>query len=167
MRKSTRIQSNDYRFTLDFAQRCVGHEEPHEHVEGGRVTYGISFYPKAFCQRAVHLWKSREDKKTPKGFIKRFREDRNDDEVDFVCGQCGSKSLAPTSTGCIKCSEQEEAYPAVSEFMIDIAEDDEGDQEQKTMQRLLRIHKNLGHPSNKLLVQILKEAKAGPQRKFP
>ena len=44
--------------------------------------------------------------------------------------------------------------------MRDIAEDDEGDQEQRTMQRLIRIHKNIGHPSNKLLVQILKEAKA-------
>ena len=44
--------------------------------------------------------------------------------------------------------------------MKDIAEDQEGDQEQQTMQRLLKIHKNLGHPSNKLLVQILKVAKA-------
>ena len=39
-------------------------------------------------------------------------------------------------------------------------EDDEGDAEKSSEQRLMRVHRNLGHPSNRLLVQILKEAKA-------
>ena len=41
-----------------------------------------------------------------------------------------------------------------------IPEDDEGEKEKEAMQRLMRVHKNLGHPSNRLFAQILKEAKA-------
>ena len=68
MRKSTRIQSNDSSFTLSFCQRCIGHETEHAHIEGGKISYSTSFYPKPFCQRAVQLWKS-WDSRTPKGFI--------------------------------------------------------------------------------------------------
>ena len=50
--------------------------------------------------------------------------------------------------------------PVVADVMRDIPEDDEGDQEQSSLQRLMRVHRNLGHPSNRLLAQILKEAKA-------
>ena len=50
--------------------------------------------------------------------------------------------------------------PAVAEVMRDIPEDYEGDTEQSSLQRLMRVHRNLGHPPNRLLAQILKEAKA-------
>ena len=46
------------------------------------------------------------------------------------------------------------------ELLRDIPETDEGSEEEKRKQMLLRVHKNLGHPSNRLLAQILKEAKA-------
>ena len=47
--------------------------------------------------------------------------------------------------------------------MEDIPDDDEGSAERSTEWRLQRVHRNLGHPSNRLLVQILKEATA-PER---
>ena len=50
--------------------------------------------------------------------------------------------------------------PAVHELMKDIPDDDEGPAEQSMERRLQRVHRNLGHPPNRLLVQILKEAKA-------
>ena len=50
--------------------------------------------------------------------------------------------------------------PVVSELLRDIPEDDEGGAERSSEQRLLRVHRNLGHPSNRLLVQLLREAKA-------
>ena len=73
MKKGTHMQSNDSAFTLHFGQRCVGHEIEHAIVEGGNVTYGTSLYPKLFCQRAVQLWKSWDNKTTPKGFVKNPR----------------------------------------------------------------------------------------------
>ena len=48
----------------------------------------------------------------------------------------------------------------MSELQKDIPDDDEGDIEQRQKNRLMRVHRNLGHPSNRLLVQILTEAKA-------
>ena len=50
--------------------------------------------------------------------------------------------------------------PVVHELMRDIPDDDEGSAEKSTEQRLQRVHRNLGHPPNRLLVQILREAKA-------
>ena len=50
--------------------------------------------------------------------------------------------------------------PVVSDLLRDIPEDDEGGAERSAEQRLMRVHRNLGHPSNRLLVQLLKEAKA-------
>ena len=50
--------------------------------------------------------------------------------------------------------------PAVHELMKDIPDDAEGPAEQSMERRLQRVHRNLGHPPNRLLVQILKEAKA-------
>ena len=50
--------------------------------------------------------------------------------------------------------------PVISELLRDIPEDDEGGAERSSEQRLMRVHRNLGHPSNRLLVQLLKEAKA-------
>ena len=58
LKKITRIQSNDVAVTLQFGQRCVGHEYDHARIEGGHMTYSTPFYPEAFCQRDVHLWKS-------------------------------------------------------------------------------------------------------------
>ena len=158
MMKGTRIQSNDYSFTLHFGQRCVGHDTEHATIEGGKVTSGTSFYPQHFCQRAVQLWKSWDDKTTPKGFVRKFRDARQSEEVNLLCGACGSCALASQS-GCEKCLD-DSAFPAVAEVMQDIPEDDEGEKEKEAMQRLMRVHKNLGHPSNRLLAQILKEAKA-------
>ena len=50
--------------------------------------------------------------------------------------------------------------PVVSDLLRDIPDDDEGGAERSSEQRLMRVHRNLGHPSNRLLVQLLKEAKA-------
>ena len=50
--------------------------------------------------------------------------------------------------------------PTVHELMRDIPDDDEGSAELSSQQRRMRVHRHLGHPSNRLLVQILKEAKA-------
>ena len=43
--------------------------------------------------------------------------------------------------------------------MKDVPSDDEGPLEVRQMNRLMHVHKNLGHPSNRLLVKILKDAK--------
>ena len=72
MQKSTRIQTNDIAFAQRFAQRCQGHEYGHTPIEGGKITYLTSFYPKRFCQRAVQLWKM-TTLKHPKVFSKRFK----------------------------------------------------------------------------------------------
>ena len=50
--------------------------------------------------------------------------------------------------------------PAIHQLMQDIPDDDEGGAEKSAEQRLQRVHRNLGHPSNRLLVQILQEAAA-------
>ena len=50
--------------------------------------------------------------------------------------------------------------PVVNELFRDVPDDDEGSAERTSEQRLMRVHRNLGHPSNRLLVQLLKAAKA-------
>ena len=62
---------------------------------------------------------------------------------------------------CAKCSEHDAfpVMPAVAKVMRDIPEDDEGAAEQSSLQRLMRVHRNLGHPPNRLLAQIFNEAK--------
>ena len=78
-----------------------------------------------------------------------------------IFAQCGSFT-AIARHGCDKCSDfdTELAMPVVADVMRDIPEDDEGAAEQNSRQLLLRTHRNLGHPPNRLLSQILKEAKA-------
>ena len=147
MRESTRIQSHDTSFLLQFRQRCVGHETEHVHIEGKRITYGTSFYPKRFCQRAVQLWKSWDDKTTPKGFVRKFRDAQLSEDARLLCGTCGPCSVT-SPNGCDKCSDDTDdtASPAVAEIMQDIPEDGEGDHEQTAQQRLMRLHKTRGVP---------------------
>ena len=73
-----------------------------------------------------------------------------------MCGECHSLNQIPTCYSC----HPEEAMPVISDLLRDIPDDDEGGAERSSEQRLMRVHRNLGHPSNRLLVQLLKEAKA-------
>ena len=59
---------------------------------------------------------------------------------------------------------EDHAMPAVHELMRDIPEEDDGNAERTTEARLQRVHRNLGHPSNILLVQILKGGKGTRER---
>ena len=57
--------------------------------------------------------------------------------------------------------EDEFVMVVVTDIVKDILDYDEhGKAEMTSLQRLHRVHKNLGHPPNRLLVQILREAKA-------
>ena len=78
------------------------------------------------------------------------------EEINFTCGDCDSLNALSICYSCIP----EEAMPVISDLLRDIPDDDEGGAERSSEQRLMRVHRNLGHPSNRLLVQLLKEAKA-------
>ena len=54
------------------------------------------------------------------------------------------------------------ACPAsrIGEVMKEVPDDDEGPLEQRQFNRIMHIHRNLGHPSNRLFVHILTDAKA-------
>ena len=108
-----------------------------------------------FCQRAVQIWKT-NDETTPKRILKTFEEARGKEETTCTCHTCHTINLIPTCPNC----EPDEAMPAVHELLREIPDDDEGGAERTTEWRLQRVHRNLGHPSNRLLVQILREAKA-------
>ena len=73
-----------------------------------------------------------------------------------MCHSCQLVNVTPTCPHC----DPDEVNPAVHELMKDIPDDDEGGAEKTTEWRLQRVHRNLGHPSNRLLVQLLTEAKA-------
>lgn len=167
MKQSTRIQTNDTAFAQHFAPHCQGHEQGHIRVEGGNITYQPTFYPKRFCQRAVQLWKY-DNNHTAKSFLTTYQSSQHETD-NHRCADC--HSINPTIC-CLCCSSEmsepkgpednEAAMPAVHQLLREIPEDDEGDIERTTEQRLMRVHRNLGHPSNRLLVQILREAKAPP-----
>ena len=89
-------------------------------------------------------------------FFKKLEEAKMGEEINFTCGDC--HSLHSLSI-CYSCNP-EEAMPAISDLLRDIPDGDEGGAERSSEQRLMRVHRNLGHPSNRLLVQLLKEAKA-------
>ena len=79
------------------------------------------------------------------------------EEINFTCGDCHSLNSLPI---CYNCNPEEEVMPVVSDLLRDIPDDDEGGAERSSEQRLMRVDRNLGHPSNRLQVQLLKEAKA-------
>ena len=160
MQKGTRIQTNDNAFIKQFTQRCTGHDHGHSPVEGGQVVRDTAFYPKRFCQRVVQIWKG-DDAKTPKRILQKFEEARLAEETLYICSGCNSRNPGSFPT-CPTCKPEEfyDVMPAVHELMKDIPDDDEGPAEQSMERRLQRVHRNLGHPPNRLLVQILKEAKA-------
>ena len=120
-------------------------------------------YPQLLCQRAVQIWKNIDDT-TPKRILKMFEEAREAEEVNFTCQGCHSLNPLPS---CPCCEPEDwnldEVMPAKHQLKQDIPDDDEGSAEQSAEQRLQRVHRNLGHPPNRLLVQILQEAKA-PER---
>ena len=143
-------------FIRQFGQMCTGHEHGHDTTE----TDETGFYPHSFCQRAVQIWKNSDDV-SPKRILKRFEEAREAEEVKFTCEGCNSLNSLPS---CPCCETEDwnlnEVMPAIHQLRQEIPDDDEGDAEKSTEQRLLRVHRNLGHPSNRLLVQVLQEAKA-------
>ena len=94
-----------------------------------------------------------QDETTPKNFPKKYEEA---EDINFTCGDCHSLNALPTCSSC----HPEEAMPVISDLLRDIPDDDGGGAEISSEQRLMRVHRNLGHPSNRLLVQILKEAKS-------
>ena len=94
------------------------------------------------------------DETTPKRILKKFEEAREKEETHFMCHTCHTTNLIPTCPNC----DPDEAMPAVHELLREIPDDDEGGAERTTEWRLQRVHRNLGHPSNRLLVQILKGA---------
>ena len=73
-----------------------------------------------------------------------------------MCHTCHTTNLIPTCPNC----DPDEAMPAVHELLREIPDDDEGGAERTTEWRLQRVHRNLGHPPNRLIVHILREAKA-------
>ena len=104
--------------------------------------------------------------------LKNFEEAREADEVNHHCLDCNSINSTPICTSCdaergpglSSGSQQlEDAMPAMHELMKDIPGEDEGNVEKNTVQRLQRVHRNLGHPPNRLPVHILKEAET-PER---
>ena len=76
-----------------------------------------------------------------------------------VCQNCGTRTQHFECDCCF-----EPAFPVVTELQKDIPEEGEDQTSYKARRfqadRLMRVHRNLGHPSNRLLVQILTEAKA-------
>ena len=99
-------------------------------------------------------------------FLQTFKEAQQSVEETHVCHDCGSSTMVSSpGLGCVKCTgmtsdDTESIMPAVAEVMMEIPADDEGEVEHSSLQKLMRIHRNLGHSPNRLLSQILKEAKA-------
>ena len=160
MQTGTMIQTNGTSFANQFTQRCTGHDHGHSPIEGGQVVRDTAFYPKRFCQCVVHIWKG-DDVRTPNRVLQTFEEARLAEEVHFICSGCNARNPASFPT-CPTCDPEKfyDVMPAVHDLMKDIPDDDEGPAEQSIERRLQRVHRNLGHPPNRLFVQILKEAKA-------
>ena len=100
----------------------------------------------------INITKSAEE------YLAKLIQDKN--ETDLSIRIFISDPGTPKAETCLAYCKPEEAMPAVHELMRDLPEDDEGTVEKTTEARLQRVHRNLGHPSNRLLVQISKEAKA-------
>ena len=126
--------------------------------------YWVPSYPREFCEEALLSFTShtRKEKQRAQEFIKEWPKNWKNsqksllDQSEFiVCQCCGNETQY---LECEHCCEP--CYPVVSELQKGIPEDDKGKEEQSQFNRLMRVHRNLGHPSNRLLVQILTEARA-------
>ena len=102
-----------------------------------------------------------EEQKRAKFFLDKWPRAQTANEMpEFViCQHCGSKTQHFECDCCF-----EPVFPVVSELQKEIPEEDEDPESLEALRsqasRLMRVHRNLGHPSNRLLVQILTEAKA-------
>ena len=163
MQESTRIriQTNDERFIAEFRLCCDGHNGvPHDRLEGGDLTAQSAFYPKRFCERAAQLLMEDVKKKDLRHLHKVFlamvdvidEHDSDDNAVTFT--ELEIEEITETYFTI----EEELVAPALSELLREPNED--GSEDETLLNRLRRVHANLGHPSNALLTRILKEAKA-------
>ena len=82
------------------------------------------------------------DETTPKSFLKRFEEAKQGEEIHFTCVDCHSLNPLPI---CFSCTPGD-AMPIVNELFRGVPGDEEGNGERSSEQRLMRVHRNLGHP---------------------
>eukprot|EP00969_Alexandrium_andersonii_P361911 15458615-Alexandrium_andersonii.AAC.1 len=67
---------------------------------------------------------------------------------------------------CARCVRQKPLHNSPEDTLCPVFEqadpemEVEGEAEQRTLHRLLHIHRNLGHPPNGLLTRVLEEARA-------
>ena len=81
------------------------------------------------------------DETTPNSFPNIFEEAKQGEEIQFTCGDCHSLNPLPI---CYSCTP-DDVMPVVNELFRDVPDDDEGNAERSSEQRLMRVHRNLGH----------------------
>ena len=117
-------------------------------------------YPTKFCEHVLHCMRSRNkaDREKAADFIKNWPKALKSDfepPQDLVCQHCGNDTK---HYECDHCCQP--IFASIPLLQQEIPDEDEGNFEKAQAQRLMRVHRNLGHPSNRLLVQILTEAKS-------
>ena len=78
----------------------------------------------------------------------------------FSDGSRTQSFLADPTPTCLLCNDQDDEVAFPTQHTIYHPPEDE--EEEETLRQLMTIHRNLGHPSNKQLQQILRDAQAPP-----
>ena len=154
MKKAWRICSTDNEFAQKVGRHCSnrpGRADNHEHlpIENGQVVAQTAFYPPAMGKAwAKHIMQKNGDvthgkeifaglEQTPEDEIQKETEDMPDLETDSD-------------------DEDEDAVHKGLGVKTDLTKKEQLEIDQK----LSRLHRNLGHPSNKTLYKILKASGA-------
>ena len=166
--------SNNWSFHKHYPRKCAEHPEHHEDTDRNAHLQDHNFlmpvYPVKYTQEIVKILKHTAKKNYNLGdmlyaSVEKGVSDNSDDVGDqiedpLICGTCNSDFSNLLEESCSRSQCMDCAFPVVPDIFKDIPMDDEGEIEENTLAKVRRIHNNLGHPSNRVLLQIFKEAKA-------
>ena len=171
IRKRTVLQTNSQEFANAVELRCTHGLGEHDWLQGARLTSSSSFYPEPFCKAmAKGMLTKREDvKKHFEEIACKIARDHEEDDVSTDCSsdEEGSEDQdsdwEPDSVSRRTLRSPSHRRHAVYPALVDpatIGDNPEAEVMKKNYNHLVTIHRNLGHPSNRLMQKILREAKA-------
>ncbi|CAK0818384.1 unnamed protein product, partial [Prorocentrum cordatum] len=156
MRKAWRICSTDPEFGAKLGRACSnrpgrGDNHTHRPIEDGQVVAQTAFYPPALCKAwAKHILKTNTSARYGKEIFTSLEQIPEDAEEEME--EALDEDLL---------QDNPEAMDDESVMKgLGISETPTKKEELEIEQRLTRLHRNLGHPSNKTLYKILKASGA-------
>ena len=163
--KGTRIQTTSLQFRDLVQLRCDGHQGlEHTHLMGGTPMRRSAFYPVKFCRAMAKAMLTLRDNIVKNVEALAIKVEHDYEEASTAVPsdeECDLTDEDPEWQSCYaSCEVKDSAYAGFQDPSLVEEEHAEEKVIQQNARYLMNVHRNLGHPSNRLLAKILREAKA-------